>query len=769
MTAQQMMNFLRALYALILFMLVYIIIVISLTWTTNKACRTVLDQDTGALVQTCDSFSFGSAYDIYQVCMISIQIIFSVLMTIIFLIEFHRMDRNFRSAEQKWTIVLLVFTTLWIIPWSSIIGGFNYYNVGQDTKSTADELNNLIDSSVYEAFFTYLTSYTGIVFFGWCTAASYRSLDKTPTSWTFYFPKILVILLLVALRIVLSTLMGLRPAATPGASLPLIIIAFIIVGKAEYKLLGVALIFAVTEVLVVVEMVAEMVQTASELRKIDYFRYRSKQIGFKFFEYHFGVTLASMILYEMLIFVATPFGNIDFLFQYSGYFYLDLNVGDEVLGLILVAFVCQQAIINSPAGVHSFRALLRDYTIGCCRPGRKTGAGSAGDDDSTTMLLERADMHKMVYMISESKGDVPFIIANRIMTGPRTFSLDSMVQAYNCAWLTFSFGKEGKKTRSPKELGDAHYEMVDYISAEQTDTHALILQKNDRIVVAFKGTTSLSNVYTDVSFQLVPLDELFKRQPDSIMSIEHSMDSSLHSKMFSALSAKVFKSTKPKIHSGFLFAYLSVAERIELAVESLYKEKPRPIFFTGHSLGGALSTLSSYSIRQKLRLSEDNIACYTFGSPMVGNHAFTRKYDSKVPRHWRVVLEGDAVTKLPVGPFDHVGFKALLTDEGMLFIDPSLMELTWNHSKGTSFQQHVKSRYEKAMQQVCDVHHKGIKPIFWSKTAKKLIREEKLANNAEANPLSDGESESNTPKTWSGTAKKLSTTFKVKRKAKVRK
>mmetsp|Transcript_4422 Transcript_4422/g.10833 ORF Transcript_4422/g.10833 Transcript_4422/m.10833 type:complete len:135 (-) Transcript_4422:1344-1748(-) len=129
MTAQQMMNFLRALYALILFMLVYIIIVISLTWTTNKACRTVLDQDTGALVQTCDSFSFGSAYDIYQVCMISIQIIFSVLMTIIFLIEFHRMDRNFRSAEQKWTIVLLVFTTLWIIPWSSIIGGFNYYNV----------------------------------------------------------------------------------------------------------------------------------------------------------------------------------------------------------------------------------------------------------------------------------------------------------------------------------------------------------------------------------------------------------------------------------------------------------------------------------------------------------------------------------------------------------------------------------------------------------------------------------------------------------------
>mmetsp|Transcript_4124 Transcript_4124/g.10213 ORF Transcript_4124/g.10213 Transcript_4124/m.10213 type:complete len:99 (+) Transcript_4124:2-298(+) len=61
----------------------------------------------------------------------------------------------------------------------------------------------------------------------------------------------------------------------------------------------------------------------------------------------------------------------------------------------------------------------------------------------------------------------------------------------------------------------------------------------------------------------------------------------------------------------------------------------------------------------------------------------------------------------------------------MLFIDPSLMELTLNHSKRTSLGAHVKSRYEKGIRALCANIHKVIRPIFWSTTAKSLIEEEK--------------------------------------------
>jgi len=60
--------------------------------------------------------------------------------------------------------------------------------------------------------------------------------------------------------------------------------------------------------------------------------------------------------------------------------------------------------------------------------------------------------------------------------------------------------------------------------------------------------------------------------------------------------------------------------------------------------------------------------------------------------------------------------------------------MTLNHSKGTSFGQHVKTRYEKAIQMLCEVQHEGIEPIFWSTTAKRLKKEEKESSN----PLEEG-------------------------------
>ncbi len=63
------------------------------------------------------------------------------------------------------------------------------------------------------------------------------------------------------------------------------------------------------------------------------------------------------------------------------------------------------------------------------------------------------------------------------------------------------------------------------------------------------------------------------------------------------------------------------------------------VFLTGHSLGGALATLAAYDIAQALRAvpQRTHVACYSFGAPRVGNHAFADDYARLVPDTWSII------------------------------------------------------------------------------------------------------------------------------------
>ena len=90
------------------------------------------------------------------------------------------------------------------------------------------------------------------------------------------------------------------------------------------------------------------------------------------------------------------------------------------------------------------------------------------------------------------------------------------------------------------------------------------------------------------------------------------------------------------VHEGFLLAY----EAVEAEVERLLADvKNKPIYITGHSLGGAVAVVATMS------LARDEIAaCYTFGSPRVGDRSFDEYV--KAP-HYRVVNGLDAVPLVP--------------------------------------------------------------------------------------------------------------------------
>lgn len=99
-------------------------------------------------------------------------------------------------------------------------------------------------------------------------------------------------------------------------------------------------------------------------------------------------------------------------------------------------------------------------------------------------------------------------------------------------------------------------------------------------------------------------------------------------------------------HQGFVTAITGVWEPVFAATTGHLKAKDRPLWVTGHSLGGALAMLAAWLF---LRRTVPVHQVYTFGAPMVGNRdvadAFNREYAGKV---FRYVNSPDPVPLLPM-------------------------------------------------------------------------------------------------------------------------
>jgi triacylglycerol lipase len=111
------------------------------------------------------------------------------------------------------------------------------------------------------------------------------------------------------------------------------------------------------------------------------------------------------------------------------------------------------------------------------------------------------------------------------------------------------------------------------------------------------------------------------------------------------------KTIEGKVHKGFKEAFDDVRDEIfDIVRKSIGKDLP--LYITGHSLGAALATVATQELEEEF---EDLIAaCYTFGSPRVGDGTYEKSI--KVP-FYRIVNTTDIVTMVPIflGTFVHVG------------------------------------------------------------------------------------------------------------------
>jgi predicted lipase len=112
-------------------------------------------------------------------------------------------------------------------------------------------------------------------------------------------------------------------------------------------------------------------------------------------------------------------------------------------------------------------------------------------------------------------------------------------------------------------------------------------------------------------------------------------------------------------------------DKLKNDVISLICEFPDyDIFVTGHSLGGALSTLFGYELSRDIHELKKKITVVSFASPRVGNLAFRKSHDLQMNlAHLRVTNARDIITALPMINFKHVGTSLSLSDTSLKFYE----------------------------------------------------------------------------------------------------
>jgi triacylglycerol lipase len=125
-----------------------------------------------------------------------------------------------------------------------------------------------------------------------------------------------------------------------------------------------------------------------------------------------------------------------------------------------------------------------------------------------------------------------------------------------------------------------------------------------------------------------------------------------------------------RVHSGFRGAFSSMKAEVFRLVRDA---KPKRLWVTGHSLGGALAAVCAMDLLEEKDIEIHGVM--TFGQPMIADKELANYLDDKLRgRFVHFVNQGDYIPKLPpVLHYRHFGRLVFFTPEG---IDPTRVKGT---------------------------------------------------------------------------------------------
>ncbi|HSG45323.1 MAG TPA: lipase family protein [Anaerolineales bacterium] len=196
--------------------------------------------------------------------------------------------------------------------------------------------------------------------------------------------------------------------------------------------------------------------------------------------------------------------------------------------------------------------------------------------------------------------------------------------------LVYDRFEDNRKAKSllRQKLKGGGFKMIDEFNSTKTDTQAFLVSNGDYAILAFRGTevTKTKDIQSDAK----------------------------------AVKMSVFEG---QVHRGFAEAYKSIEIQV---LKGLKKIGDLPLYITGHSLGAAVATVATQSLERDPKLRDQIAACYTFGSPRVGNKEYDRDFKSAI---YRVVNTTDIVTVVPLLAmgYIHIG--------DVRFLEPSMGDI----------------------------------------------------------------------------------------------
>lgn len=195
-------------------------------------------------------------------------------------------------------------------------------------------------------------------------------------------------------------------------------------------------------------------------------------------------------------------------------------------------------------------------------------------------------------------------LISAIRTGEYGHELDTLVHTVRSGNVSL----DSSAVNLTDELTKAKFTLLESFAIEGTEAMLVRMSteqpNGDMLVLAFRGTQpNIRDVLTDIKANLVPA-------PGG-----------------------------GRVHKGFLDAYTKVEAPIREALTR--HDEGLPLYFTGHSLGGALALIATRYLG-----GDSTGATYTFGAPRAADDHFYCRVKTPI---YRVVNAADGVARVPFG------------------------------------------------------------------------------------------------------------------------
>lgn len=212
---------------------------------------------------------------------------------------------------------------------------------------------------------------------------------------------------------------------------------------------------------------------------------------------------------------------------------------------------------------------------------------------------------------------------------------------------------------------------VTWMNDSKTDTQGFTALSNDTLYIVWRGSSS-------------PKDFLKDAQVKKVNFVEPG----------------------EKVHNGFYTAFSSVKEDLYSSINFILSkklDKIKSVVICGHSLGAALTVISSYMICKDFPQIAHLVKNVTVGCPRVGNSAFKDNYNKLVPKSIRIVNDKDLVTRIPKIGFTHINEGITLNEKGEVITYSSLnpfryfIEIFISDVSGEAAKDHFVDNYLKVI------------------------------------------------------------------------